>query len=260
MTEFIIATLLLVPLFIGMTLLARYLDIRSSTVQAARYAAFERATRLNALSDVAMGNQVRDRLFTFSDAALRSTDGLAANAGWRNENPNWTDHSTSPERLIAAPGDITLRTRETSPPGTAGQVATRLVDVIDDVSRISGSRFDVNTRAFHEAQVSVKLADLAALPAPLDRMNVTLTERTSLLADSWHAGSRRAVARRSGALVPTRLFQRFTDVLEPLLDVFSVIEPAFDQLCLGHIDPDIVPEDRLSPLRRGARPSEATRC
>ena len=40
--EFIIACLVMIPLFFGIYYLVRYLDIKQSAIQASRYAAFER--------------------------------------------------------------------------------------------------------------------------------------------------------------------------------------------------------------------------
>ena len=40
--EFIIACLVMIPLFLGIYYLVRYLDIKQSALQASRYAAFER--------------------------------------------------------------------------------------------------------------------------------------------------------------------------------------------------------------------------
>jgi hypothetical protein len=260
MVEFVVGTILLVPLFIGIVLIARYLDIKATTVQASRYAAFERATNLGRSSDIELERKMRERLFTVSDAPVRSSDGLGNGDSWRNENPNWMDHSARATRLIARPADVTLRTSEASAPGAAGTGAEAVANAIDSIGRVTGSRFDVNRRAFYTATVSVKLANLTALPAPLDNLNLTLTDRTTLLGDTWHAAGPAAVAQRTGALVPARLFTPFSDLLRPVRGALSIFEPAFEDLCLGQIDPEIVPLDRLGPVGSGERGSFTPSC
>jgi len=260
MAEFVVGALVLVPLFIGTVLIARYLDIKSTTVQASRYAAFERATNLGRLSDAELQRKMRQRLFTVSDAPLRSNDGLGNGDAWRNENPNFQDHSIRANRLIARPADVTVRTTDASAPGAAGTGAEVVANAIDTIGRITGSRFDVNRRGFYTATVSVKLANLTALPAPLNKLDLTLTDHTSLLGDGWHAGGPAAVAQRSGALVPTRLFEPINSLLRPVRSALSIFEPAFEELCPGQIDPEIVPADRLGPVGSGERGSFTAPC
>jgi hypothetical protein len=260
MVELIVGAMLLVPLFIGIVILARYIDIKSTTVQASRYAAFERATNLGRFSDAELERKMRERLFTLSDAPVRSSDGLGNGDAWRNENPNFMDHSSRANRLIARPADVTLRTSEASAPGAAGTGAEAVANAIDGIGRVTGSRFDVNRRAFYTGTVSVKLANLSALPAPLNNLDLTLSDRTTLLGDTWHAGSPAAVAQRTGALVPSRLFEPVNRLLRPVRGALSIFEPAFEELCLGQIDPEIVPNDRLGPAGSGDRGSFRPSC
>ena len=89
----IVGAAVLIPLMLGTILIARYVDIRSATVQASRYVAFERATNLRSVTDADIERKLRARMFTVSDSPLRADDGLADNAQWRDENPNWKDFS-----------------------------------------------------------------------------------------------------------------------------------------------------------------------
>ena len=246
----IVGAAVLIPLLLGTILIARYVDIRSATVQASRYAAFERATNLRSMTDAEIERKVRTRLFTVSDSPLRANDGLADNAQWRDENPNFQDFSARPRRLIARPADVRTVTRETEPTSAVARAASAIVKGIDTAGSLTGSNFDLNTRAFHTGTVSVRLANLTSLPAPLNALNLTFTERTAVLGDAWQAGGPGAVAERSGALVPTRLFTQVSGILEPLLDALSLFEPALDDLCLGQVNPEIVPNDRLGPQRQ----------
>jgi hypothetical protein len=258
--EFIVGAMVLVPLFIGMVIVARYLDIKSTTVQASRYAAFERATNLGRPTDAEIERKMRARLFTISDAPVQSNDGLGNGDAWRNENMNWRDHSRTPDRLIARPSDVTLRTTEANVPGAAGAGVQSVVGALDSIGSVTGSRFDVNRRAYYTSTVSVRLANLTSLPAPLNNLNLTLTDRTTVLGDVWHSSGPTNVAQRTGAMVPSRLFTPINSVLRPVRSALSIFEPAFDQLCLGQIDPEIVPLDRLGPAGSGDRGSFRPSC
>ena len=260
MVEMIVGTAVLVPLMLGTMLIARYVDIRSAAVQASRYAAFERATNLDAITEAEIGRKVRTRLFTVTDSPLRANDGLANDAQWRDENPDFQDGSIRSRRLIARPADVLTTTRESEPTSAAARSASAIVTGIDQVGALSGSNFDLNTRGFHTGTVSVKLANLTSLPAPLDTLNLTFTEHTAVLGDAWQSGSPGAVAERTGALVPTRLFTRVNDILEPVLDVLSLFEPALEDLCLGQVNPDVVPNDRLGAAGSGERGSFRPSC
>jgi hypothetical protein len=246
MVEMIVGVGVLVTMMLGTMIIARYVDIRSAAVQGSRYVAFERATNLKAVPDAEIERKLRARMFTVSNSPLRADDGLADDAQWRNENPNWKDPSKRNRRLVTEPKDVQVVTLESEPTSTESRALAAVVNGIDTVGDLVGSNFDLDTRAFHKGIVMVKLANLESMPQPLNALNLTFTERTALLTDSWQSGSPGAVAERTGALVPTRLFTEFSGELGSLLRIgLSVFEPSIDELCLGQINPEIVPADRL---------------
>jgi hypothetical protein len=260
MVEMIVGVGVLITLMLGTMIVARYVDIRSATVQASRYVAFERVTNLKGVPDAEIERKLRTRMFTISNSPLRADDGLTDDAQWRDENPNWKDPSIRARRLIATPKDVQAVTLENAPTSAAARAFAAVVDGIDTVGDLAGSNFDLDTRAFHTGIVMVKLANLESMPEPLNAMNLTLTERTAVLTDSWQAGGPGAVAERTGALVPTRLFTEFNGTLGGLLrSGLSLFEPSIDELCLGQINPEVVPADRLgapgSAERGNFRPS-----
>ncbi len=258
--EFVVASGTLVMLMLGIMMIGRYHDLQASVIQGTRYAAFERATGGNSLSDAQIRDQMRARFFTWSNDPLRTRDALRDNDAWRNENVNWRDHSRRPIRFIERPADITLTTSQRRAPGRAGGATAQVVRIIDQASRITGSRFDVNTNGFYTATTQVQLANLTSLPAPLDQLNLRFTESVSVLGDGWNAGGPGHVAQRTGALVPSSLFGSVTRSLQPVRNVLSWLEPAFDNFCPGYIDPEIVPNDRLGNPGSGPRGNWRPRC
>ena len=82
-----------------------------------------------------------------------------------------------------------------------------------------------------------------------DGPNVLLVTIDTLRADRVGAYGARDVATRAGGLVPTGLLRALNAIWQPLSVPLGVVEPSLGQLCLGLIEPDRIPEDRLGPGR-----------
>lgn len=112
MTEFLIcASFALIPLFLGISLLAKYIDIKQAAIQAARYQAWEYTvwygnssepmSGFNAVtqpikSTAATQKETRRRFFTDPETETKTQPIRASdmNNGWNQANRNvfWTDH------------------------------------------------------------------------------------------------------------------------------------------------------------------------
>jgi hypothetical protein len=71
----------------------------------------------------------------------------------------------------------------------------------------------------------------------------------SVLVDDWAAPDATAVWRRTAALSTAGRINAWRPALRWAIEPMQLFEPAVARLCLGRIDPDIVPADRL-PTRR----------
>lgn len=71
-----------------------------------------------------------------------------------------------------------------------------------------------------------------------------------LMLDDWDAEGTAEVWRRTAALSTTGRIAAWRGPLATLAAPMRLVEPAVTRLCLGRIDPDIVPEDRLRGLAR----------
>ena len=77
-TEFLVLALVLVPLFLSLPLLGKYLDLTHATEQAARYVAFETAIQGPARPTPGAGtlaSEVRQRFFSLPQAPILSRSG-----------------------------------------------------------------------------------------------------------------------------------------------------------------------------------------
>jgi hypothetical protein len=237
MTEALVAMTSLVFLFIGVVMLGRWHDVQHRAIEAARFLAFDalRAT------DPDRSQKVRDELRA------------------QFEHPGWTDIGGEMP-LIRSAQDVALEEAEGEPPGRMPAIVRFVLEPLVSVGGFLGGSFDLTQRGFHRAEVRVALADLPALPDPLDRLGLELREHLSILGDPWHSSGPEQVASRVAGLMPTSLLGEQQLLIEPLLALLSVVEPRIDELCFGYIAPDIVPEDRLGPLPRGRRATPFAGC
>jgi len=74
----------------------------------------------------------------------------------------------------------------------------------------------------------------------------------SILVDDWQADDAETVRRRTAAISSAGRIAAWRTPLELMATPMRLFEPAIERLCLGRIEPDIVPTDRLADVRHGA--------
>jgi hypothetical protein len=236
LVEFAVAVLVLVSLSLGMRLLASYHDIQRQAMLAAREMVFSASWRSSLPPAAAQSAQVK---------ALHL------------QQPGWRD-PTSQVALLAGAEDVAAQLSQGPPPGRAAPLLNGVLRPLQSVSDLAGSGFDLSAQRFFHAQVDVQLPALAHLPEPWPQLSLQLKEPAALLTDTWSAAGPQQVARRAAAMVPSHLFAQPLSLVTPLLRVTSLFEPSLRQLCVGLIEPERVPEDRLSiNTRHIAQPGQA---
>jgi hypothetical protein len=244
MVEAAVILLVVVFLFLGVLYLGKFHDIQASTIQAARYAAWERTVHSQAgLSDTRVQNQARARLFTWNRDPFKSSDGLADNSRWTQQTEVWYDHAGA-QRLIARPSDVTIGTTTGPLPGAAGKAINSISGALGVYADLAGGEA-LPRDGYATSTVAVKLANIGILPAPLNKMDLTLREQSSVALDSWDASGPRQAALRSRSFTLAGPFARLDSLLTPVEWALSWIEPSFRDLHIGQVCPDIVPADRL---------------
>lgn len=258
MVEFVVIALTAIGLFLGIWYIGKFHDIQATTIQAARYAAWERTARPSSYSDTRLQSQVRARLFSWNQDAYKANDGINNGQGWNKQTTMWMDHAND-KRLIKAPDDVTLRTASAGLPGKSVGATLALVSAMD----AAGGANKLPKGGLFTGTVNVNIANLAHMPAPLDAMNLRLTESSAVVADNWDAGSPEQVAARTEAFTPGSVFDFLDTGPFSLIKVaLGKIEPAFKNFHPGQICPDVVPMDRITalngnanrPVYRGAQP------
>lgn len=255
MVEMVVISLVLVALFLGIWYIGKFHDIQSTTIQTARYAAWERTVRPASFSDAQLEGQARARLFSWNRNAYLASDSISNGQQWNRQSTMWVDHA-SDKRLIEAPRDVTVRTAAGPLPGRAAATATRLLGSVDSaLSGVTGGEA-LPQGGQYTGTVSVKLANLTHMAdpdVPLNNLNLTLTERSVIVAENWDAASPRQAALRTRAFTPGGVLKSIdTGFGSVIKEALSLIEPSFKNFHPGQICPDVVPMDRITAVKGGA--------
>ncbi len=151
--------------------------------------------------------------------------------------------------LLVGEEDLTLSrsTRQTS--GVAGAAADLMLAPLRTASSLLGAGFDLRDDGLQQGNLRAHVAPMRGMPAPFDTLELDLDAGWALLGDAWHAGGVRHVQQRAGGLVPSARLKAVNAVWAPLAIPLGLVEPSLGQLCLGLIEADRVPEDRLGPGR-----------
>ena len=227
-TEFAVLALALVPLFVVVPLIGKYIDLMQTAEQASRYAAFEGSVRNSSnrwKSDAELAAEVRRRFFSNSDAPVKTNDVAGDFAAHRN--PVWSDAGGNPLIEKFADG-IGVQTQV----GGMNALATA----------VFGDTLGLPSDNLYAASVTVKPVSVKNF-APFDRIALSTSRKTVLLADPWTARNAGDVRRRienAALMYPIGQIRGLVDIAGQL--------PALDfdpPLQVGTFDWDVVPCDRL---------------
>jgi hypothetical protein len=252
LVEFTIAAMtLLVPLFFMISYVAKYHDMQAATIQAARYAAWERTVYFGE-SDWASGTVQKSDSTIQADIRNRFFSGPGNGFQSGAANPLWVDHAGAP--ILGTWGEVSSNGQT---PGTGDFVLGKVTEVISVIGKVLGAdgfKLDMNT--LYTATVSATPAQSGAIArmftggAGSFRLPA-LSERNMVVANGWSANGPDFVKKQTESLALTSVFSR-----SPLQEVLSVIqgvggtfmeELKSDSLKLGgDIQVDRVPGDRLS--------------
>jgi len=226
MVEASVALVLLAVVVTAIPSLAAYHDVQRTALRAAREASYTAGWS-------GMGDPER--------LAQRTLDRL-------RELP-WA-HPADGRPLIT--GDDAARTThaDAAPPGRAAELMDFVARPLGEASATPGSEVSVaapplNRAGYHSVSVAVEVPAIRGAPEPFASLALRLTERASTLTEAWNAGAPAMVTARVRPIVPSAQLQRLAGPMQVLAAPLRLIEPAFEQLCVGLIEPDLVPEPRL---------------
>jgi hypothetical protein len=152
-------------------------------------------------------------------------------------------------QLLVGEDELLVSASHQEATGVAGTTAELMVAPLRAVSGFLGSGFDLRDDGMMSGGLRARLEPLTALPRPFDTLELELGVPYALLGDAWHAGGTRHVQERAGGLVPATRLAALNSIWRPLAAPLSIVEPSLGQLCLGAVEADRIPEDRLGPGR-----------
>jgi len=270
MTEFLVVCMVLVPVFLAIPMLGKYMDIQHSTIQGTRYLAWERTVWTPGnKSDAQLENELRNRVFTGPATPVQAGDGSAAPASY---NPLWKDVGGRPmlADYAAVTGSTGSGAGDTTPGLIYNKVVTTLLDIfntvtgwLDKIDNVPPSRFEINVKGMYSGTIGVKIAEQghAAQPglvsgAPLIPAMSNHVRPNVIVTDAWGVSGpgsgyhctddqdARSELCQVAPLVPTNVLSGwFNDVTH----IVGKVIPEFAGLDYGHIAPGVVPEDRQQP-------------
>nr|WP_314625948.1 hypothetical protein [uncultured Noviherbaspirillum sp.] len=240
LTEFLIVSLVLIPLFLLIPLIGKYQDISHATQMASRYAAFDAVLRNDSHNSWKPPRQLeaelRQRIFGPAGAGIVTTpeNGPVSRDNWRDPYGN---------ALVRAPDDVTLtfgvEHGATHEEAYAGADDTAVFPL--------AAAAGLGSRGLYRANVAVALANLPAglkSVEPFDRLNLRIERHASVLPDPWTANSPAQTERRAGALAPINevMPEALIAAAVAAIDMKAVAPPVFGDLQRWR---DLVPLDRL---------------
>ncbi len=273
MTEFtVVAGFVLIPVFLLIPLLGKYIDIRHSTIQAARYEAWEYTAwhasgqspdgfdqTLPVKEPAALKREAQRRFFSDPALPLKASD---QSVGWHASDKNglWQDHRGTP--LFDGANRGTSADEHDTPDITG--IVTPLFRVVDTAFTalaralkflgVDAGFTAIDSKGYYRSDSGVKTARLDWFDPNNTLSGVDAFERgltfqaqAGVLSQHWNAGSSVMAAYQTRGLVPTSLLDN--KVMHTAQTVLGVFAPELkkDSLKFGYVDYDSVPPDRLTP-------------
>ena len=259
MVESVLIIAVMVILLVAIPKLAKYQDVRQTTVDASRYATWQMT-----VSETADREKIIDRMFSRPDAAIRSQNTeLDNNPFWRSsQRPLIRDQAFTPVQSSAAQTNqnnaidsfvdvrsVTLKTVENST--SAGVTANAITGTVRTVSDWLGDSDAIaSNRGIVQSNVSVAVNQSSEGEATTMNCGFNdiqcLSVSSSMLVDGWEAADLSSVERGAQVMVPTQLLKPIGRALSlvsvvPLLKEFKEIDDSF-----GCVNSRVLPTKELS--------------
>lgn len=249
LTEFLVASLVLIPMLLMIPLLGKLSDVNHTAIAASRYAAWERTVSTpKAKSDAALQKEIQRRFFEAPGIKLKTKE---TDRSVSTTNALWSVDADT--RLVESSArSVSMKLQPESDGGFAQAGALAALSKISSALKGKGgdAMASLETKGMTTARVSV---DIASNTLAFDRGHgcsataaesfACLSRQTAILTDTWDAGEQEQVIARTQGFVPASLFKPAEKLLKALADIKLV--PEARGFKPGYIAPDAVPGDRL---------------
>lgn len=227
--EFIVACLVMIPMFFGIYYFARYSDIKQAGIQASRYAAFERTLDPTSVrkTDAVIQSEVRARFFVEQEKIQYHDN--PAKVGTKDVSL-WVQADN--KKLINNISDVTL-TWDKSNKFTAGPI-------INTLDTVAAKGFKLPAGQIIKSQINIPLSDIVHFDS-LKSINISMPAAVAIGSGAWNSsgsnnGANSTCNRVSGAVISSLVPDAVNTILNLGLGLFEQSSPEF-----GLILPDYVP-------------------
>lgn len=259
MTEVAVLGAVMVPMLTLMPLLGKVSDINQSTIQASRYAAWERTLHDGGdKSDSRLAVEVSNLFFSKQDEPIRTNEDLLT--GDDHQNNMWTGYGKVDDkqtRLIGG-GSGGLKSyvstvNESLPGGVSGTLNNATNKIFGTMARlIPGASWDMERNGLYVARVGTNVSSNSILTGTKDCENNNnedvfscIRRHNAILVDSWESSGSAQTKSRVKAMVPSGALEPISNVTKVLGWIpFSKELGRLDDEALGYVSPDVLPPDR----------------
>lgn len=240
LTEFLIVSLVLIPLFLLIPMIGKYQDISHATQMASRYAAFDAVLRNDSQNSWKPPRQLEAELRqrTYGPAGAGIVTAPESGPVLRD---NWSDPYGN--ALIRTSEDVSLTFGVNR--GATPEEGYAAIDdtAVFPLAGVAG----LGSRGLYRANVAVALANLPAglkSVEPFNQLNLRIERHASVLPDPWTAHSPAQTEQRAGVLAPIShvMPEALIAAAVAAIDMNAVAPPVFGDLKRWR---DLVPLDRL---------------
>jgi len=259
MTEFAVLAIVLVPVFSMVPLIAKVSDVNQSTIQASRYAAWERTLNdTSAKDDSRLAVEVNNLFFSNPDELIRSGEGMLT--GEEHQNSFWNGYGVVDDKQTRLVNDNSSENKSyvvtvnESLPGTiSGALSQGVNKVIGTMSSFTpGAKWDLEENGLYVAKIGTNIKSNRFLPGTesceenkSEEVFACIRRHNAILVDAWESSGSAQVKERVKALVPTGVFAPVASVtkiisIAPFLKEFK----SLDEDAFGYVAPDVLPPDR----------------
>lgn len=235
LVEFLVAMVFMIPLFLGVYYVSKYADLQQATVQASRYAAFQRAMQPDEarLPTAEIQDKLRVRFFTRGEAfgngeRLDSSESASNLSNRQGQIVFWRDLAGNP--LLQGFGQITL-----------GFESEALRPEAAMTREQGATPYSQHGRPIQRANVEISLIDhLAGGREPL-----MIGASTAMMGDAWNAegsaGVREGLSGHALSRVSDSVARLVGQAVAPVVRLFETNKPVMPCVRL-----EAVPLDRSS--------------
>jgi len=149
----------------------------------------------------------------------------------------------------AVNGRVAVSLQRTAVPDAAETSEDVAFALLQPALAVGAGGLDLARDEARRATASVAPAEWLDIAWTSDGDDRGLRADLSVLVDDWAAPDAAAVWRRTAALSTAGRIDAWRSTLRWAVEPMRLFEPAIARLCLGRIDPDIVPMDRLPAVR-----------